>query len=235
MTATVPPASSSSCPAPAPTSRPCSTPPPIRRTAPGSWLSVPTATTSRAWRGRPGRGPDLRGAGRRLRHPRALGPRAGRRRWPSFEPDLVVSAGFMKLLGETFLAAFAAARQHAPGAVPGLPRHPWAARRPRVRREGHRRHPLRRRRGRRHRADRRAGRRPVAEDDDLETAPRADQGRRARHARRHRRALAREGSWTAAGFGSGPVVGWSHTTGAGGSPPGSDARTSNASVPRLID
>ena len=47
---TSPPASSSSSRDPAPTCRPCSTPAPIRRTAPGSSRSAPTARTSRASR-----------------------------------------------------------------------------------------------------------------------------------------------------------------------------------------
>ena len=38
-----------------------------------------------------------------------------------FEPDLVVLAGFMKLVCEDFLARFTH-RQHPPGAVPVLPR-----------------------------------------------------------------------------------------------------------------
>ena len=49
---------------------------------------------------------DVRAPGQGLRGPRAPGTARSPRRSPSTEPDLVVSAGFMKLVGAAFLTAF---------------------------------------------------------------------------------------------------------------------------------
>ena len=62
----------------------------------------------------------------------------------------------MKLVGPEFLGRFAGPRgQHAPGAVPVVPRYVGPGGRARLRGEGHRRDAVRRRRGRRHRPDHR--------------------------------------------------------------------------------
>ena len=63
--------------------------------------SAPTATASRAWRGPsgPASRPSCKGS-RTSPDPRALGPRRWPTPSPAFEPDLVVLAGFMKLVGE---------------------------------------------------------------------------------------------------------------------------------------
>ena len=106
-------------------------------------------------------GPDCRrsSAGSRTSRTAPTGTARSPRRSPSTEPDLVVSAGFMKLVGKAFLAEFGGpVRQHPPRAEPGVPRHARRRRRAGVRRQGHRLHDLLRRRRRRHRPDRGPGR-----------------------------------------------------------------------------
>ena len=87
--------------------------------------------------------------------------RALRDKVAEYEPDLVVSAGFMKLLGPDFLAAFdgRVINTH-PALSPSFPGMHGARRRPRLRREGHRLHGVLRRRRRGRRPDHRPGRRP---------------------------------------------------------------------------
>ena len=69
-------------------------------------------------------------------------------------PDLVVLAGFMKLVGRAFLGLLRRAlREHAPGAATVVSRGERRPRRAGPRGEGDRVHPLPRRRGRRHGAD----------------------------------------------------------------------------------
>ena len=91
--------SSSSCRAPAPTSRRCSTPAPTRRTAPRWSPSAPTATASRAWPApsAPASRPSCTGS--RTSRP----ARSGTPRWPTpwrrTSPTSWCSAGFMKLVG----------------------------------------------------------------------------------------------------------------------------------------
>ena len=55
---------------------------------------------------RAGRNAHLRVPGQGLRHPRRSGTRHWPRRRPRTTPDLVVSAGFMKIVGHRFLARF---------------------------------------------------------------------------------------------------------------------------------
>ena len=114
--------------------------------------------------GRAGRRPDVRAPGQGLRDAATAWDAALTDvRAPAYEPDLVVSAGFMKLVGAGFLAAFGGrfVNTH-PALLAVVPRHARAGRRAGVRREGHRLHAVRRRRRRRHRPDRRAGRRAGA-------------------------------------------------------------------------
>ena len=86
-------------------------------------------------------------------------------------PDLVVSAGFMRLVGPAFLARFGGrfVNTH-PALLPAFPGMHARARRARVRREGHRLHALRRRRRGRHRADRRPAASCRCDDGDDEAA-----------------------------------------------------------------
>src|ERR1017187_7601633 len=72
------------------TCRPCSTCPRTRRTGHRWWPSARTATGSRGWpaRGAPGF------------------PRSSTGSCAAFDPDLVVSAGFMKIVGRSFLGRF---------------------------------------------------------------------------------------------------------------------------------
>ena len=115
----------------------------------------------------------------RLHRPGALGP-ALTDTVAGFEPDLVVLAGFMKLVGDEFLGSLRrAGGQHPPGAVAVVPGHARPGRRPGVRREGHRLHALRGRRWRRHRPDRRAGGGAGRGRRRRRDAARADQGGRA--------------------------------------------------------
>ncbi|GAA3221794.1 hypothetical protein GCM10020256_28780 [Streptomyces thermocoprophilus] len=103
------------------------------------------------------------------------------------QPDLVVSAGFMKIVGKAFLARFGGrfVNTH-PALLPSFSRRPRRPRRARVRRQGHRMHrPLRRRR-RRHRTDHRPGRGRGPGRGRRERSARAHQGSRAKAARRGR-------------------------------------------------
>ena len=75
----------------------------------------------------------------------ALGRRAGDGGRSASSPTSWCSAGFMKLLS-TDVPRPVPHPQHPPGAVPGVPRDARPARRPRARRQGHRRDPLRGRR-----------------------------------------------------------------------------------------
>ena len=161
--------------------------PGVRRRA--SWPSAPTATASRASPGPSAPGSrrscskvgDFASRGR-------LGPRLADT-VAAYEPDLVVSAGFMKLVGPAFLERFGGrVRQHPPGAAavasPGT----------------HGGRPTRSRTASRSPAPPCSWSTrgstpgpiiaqavvPVADDDDGRVAARADQGRRAADARRLR-------------------------------------------------
>ena len=151
-------------------------------------------------RGRPGRhrraGPgrrrrraDLRRAGRGLPVPASDWDRALTAHVAAHQPDLVISAGFLKLVGPALPGRVRRPLpQHPQHPAAGVPGHPRPARRARLRREGHRRHPLLRRRRRGHRADRRAGRRTGPRRRRRGDAHRAHQGSRATPARRAGRA-----------------------------------------------
>src|ERR1035438_567906 len=93
IVAACPHAWSSSSRAPEPTCRPCSTCPRMRRTGHRWWPSARTATGSRGWPA-----PSAPGVPRS-----STGSRNSR---PAFDPDLVVSAGFMKIVGRSFLGRF---------------------------------------------------------------------------------------------------------------------------------
>ncbi len=109
----------------------------------------------------------------------------------SYEPDLVVLAGFMKLVGPAFLGRVRRTHgQHPPGPVAVLPGDARAGRGAGLRREGHRLHALRRRRRGRHRSDRRPA-------------------RGAGRGRRHRRPRCTSGSSSRSGrCSSTPSAGW---------------------------
>ena len=87
------------------------------------------------------------------------------------EPDLVVSAGFMRILGPAFVDRFAGRiDQHAPRAAAVLPRRARRRDALALRREGHRLHRPPRRRRRRHRADPRPGAPSTVLPDDDEAS-----------------------------------------------------------------
>ena len=131
-----------------------------RPTAPRSSPSAPTATGIAGLERAERAGlPTFVVPGQGLRRPARSGTRRSTEAVAAHEPDLVVSAGFMKIVGKEFLARFGGrfVNTH-PALLPSFPGRPRRARRARVRREGHRLHrPLRRRR-RRHRPDHRPGR-----------------------------------------------------------------------------
>ena len=107
------------------------------------------------------------------------------------EPDLVVSAGFMKLVGPAFLARVRRPlHQHAtPRCCPSFPGMHGPRDALALRRQGHRVHAVRGRRAASTPAPiiAQARRRRSRDDDDERLAARAHQGRRARAARRRRR------------------------------------------------
>ena len=140
-------ASSSSSRGPAPTSRPCSTRRRTRRTAP-TVVAVGADRDGiegleRAERaGIPTFVHRVKDFDDRAAWDRALTGSVAEHR-----PDLVVSAGFMKLVGAGLPGGVRGqVPQHPPGAEPELPGHARPGRRAGVRRQGHRLHPLRGRR-----------------------------------------------------------------------------------------
>ena len=157
-----------------------------RRRGPGvrrrrSSPSAPTATASRGWRAPSGPGCRPSCTGSRTSRTAPTGTARSPRRSPSTSPTWSISAGFMKLVGPDFLAAFGGrfVNTH-PALRPAFPGMHGARRRAGLRRQGHRLHAVLRRRGRRHRADRRPGRGPGRGRRHRRDAARADQGRRAR-------------------------------------------------------
>ena len=114
------PASSSSSPAAAPTSRPSSTQPPTRHTACASWLSEPTGRASPACTAPLPRASRRSCAGCRTTRTATPGMRRSPTWSASHEPALVVSAGFMKLLGPKVLGAYTVLNTH-PALLPSFP------------------------------------------------------------------------------------------------------------------